>query len=530
MIQDFHEFQDGAVVSADVCIVGAGAAGITIAREFIGTHHSVVLLESGGIAAEAETQRLYDSEIVGLPHDSIEQGRARIFGGTTTLWGGQALRFDDIDFKKRTWVPLSGWPISRGELEPYYQRAERVLQIGTPIAYQDLCTEFGIKPPEFDAGKLEMECSQWSPRPNFGQEYREEIRRAANISTILHANVIGIITNSPATAVEKIEFQTLTGRKGSATARFFIICCGGIETARLLLASDRVESCGVGNRHDLVGRYYQEHPMFWYGKLQTENRPRLQDLFESFYRKGLKYFPIIQLSKKFQEENQVLNIQGSITLEDSPDSAITAMKSLFRAVKARSNPGGRELRRLIGNALTDPWQLFRLAYRFRVQRRAATPQKGRITFGGQCEMAPNADSRVSLAEERDELGMRRVRLDWRLGELERRTAAEYIKLVAGEFARLGLGTYDLEPLKDLDAAGWDALAHDSAHHMGTTRMHESAQFGVVDSNCKVHGISNLFVGSSAVFPTSSRSNPTMTILALSIRIADRLKQISSGEL
>ncbi len=525
MIKDFREFQDGSVVSADVCIVGAGAAGIAIAREFIGTRHTVVLLESGGTEPEAETQRLYDSEIVGLPHDSIEQGRARIFGGTTTLWGGQALRFDEIDFEKRDWVPLSGWPVSRGELEPYYKRVERVLQIGTPIAYRDLCASFGVEPPDFDSGKLVMEFSQWSPRPNFGQEYREEIRRAGNISAILHANVTGIITNSSATAVEKIEFQTLAGKKGIAKARFFVICCGGIETARLLLASDRVESCGVGNRNDLVGRYYQEHPMFWYGKLQTKNRKRLQDLFESFYKKGLKYFPIIKLSGKFQAENQLLNIQGSITLEDTPGSAILAMKSLFRAAKASSYPGGRELRRLIGNALTDPLQLFRLAYRFRVQNRAATPRHGPITFGGQCEMAPNADSRVILSQERDPLGMRRVKLDWRLGELERRTAWEYMKVVAAEFERLGLGSYDLAALRALNDAGWDALAHDSAHHMGTTRMHQSPQFGVVDSECKIHGISNLFIGSSAVFPTSSRSNPTMTILALSIRIADRLKQI-----
>jgi choline dehydrogenase-like flavoprotein len=525
MIKDFCEFQNGALVEADVCIVGAGAAGITIAREFIGSRYTVALLESGGTEAEAETQRLYDSEIVGLPHDSIEQGRARIFGGTTTLWGGQALRFDEIDFEKRSWVPLSGWPIRREELEPFYERAARVLQIGAPIAYGDLCASFGIEAPAFDSDKLGMECSQWSPRPNFGQEYREEIRRAGNTSAILHANVTGIITNSSATAVEKLEFQTLAGKKGIAKARYFIFCCGGIETARLLLASGQVESCGVGNRNGLVGRYYQEHPMFWYGKLQTKNRQRLQDVFESFYEKGLKFFPIIKLSKKLQVEKQLLNIQGSITLEDTPDSAIMAMKSLFRAVKASSYPARGELRRLIGNALTDPLQLFRLAYRFRVQNRAATPQQGPITFGGQCEMAPNPDSRVMLSEERDQLGMRRVKLDWRLGELERRTASEYANVVTSEFERLGLGTYDLAPLRSLNDAGWDAIAHDSAHHMGTARMHGSPQFGVVDSECKVHGISNLFIGSSAVFPTSSRSNPTMTILALAIRIADRVKQI-----
>jgi glycine/D-amino acid oxidase-like deaminating enzyme len=224
MIRDFNEFQDGALLEADVCVVGAGAAGISIAREFIGSRYSVVLLESGGTEAEAETQHLYDSDIVGLPHASIEQGRARIFGGTTTLWGGQALRFDEIDFEKRDWIPLSGWPIVRGGLEPFYERAARVLQIGAPIAYRDLCASFGVKPPDFDCEELVMECSQWSPRPNFGQEYREEIRRAGNISAILHANVTGIITNSSATAVERIEFQTLAGKKGNDKARFFIIC------------------------------------------------------------------------------------------------------------------------------------------------------------------------------------------------------------------------------------------------------------------------------------------------------------------
>jgi choline dehydrogenase-like flavoprotein len=525
MIGDFHEFPDGAVVSADVRIVGAGAAGITVALEFIGNRYSVTLLESGGLEPEAETQRLYDGEILGLAHDSVEQGRARIFGGTTTLWGGQALRFDDIDFEKRSWVTHSGWPICGCDLRTYYERAERVLQIEKPIVYRDLCASFRVEPPAFDSGKLAVECSQWSPRPNFGQEYREEIRRAQNISAILHANVTGIITNSSATSVEKIEFQTLGGKKGIAKARYFIICCGGIETARLLLASDRVEACGVGNRSDLVGRYYQEHPMFWYGRFQAKNRGRLQNLFESFYRKGLKYFPIVKLSKKSQAEKQLLNIQGSITLEQTPGSAILAMKELFRAVKARSCPGGAELRRYIRDALKDPGELTRLAYRLHVQNRAATPQQGAITFGGQCEMAPNPESRVMLSRERDALGMPRVRLDWRLSELERRTAREYINIVAGEFERLGLGTFDLAPLNSLSEAGWDDLAHDSSHHMGTARMHESSRCGVVDSDCRVHGISNLFIGSSAVFPTSSRSNPTMTILALSIRIADRVKQM-----
>src|SRR5216684_6405838 len=130
MIGDFAEFDDGAAVAADICIVGGGAAGITLAREFIGTRFTVLMLEGGGLEAEAETQKLYDSEVVGLPHTGIHEGRARIFGGTTTLWGGQALRLDEFDFTERSWVPYSGWPISREVLDPYYDRAEGVLQIG----------------------------------------------------------------------------------------------------------------------------------------------------------------------------------------------------------------------------------------------------------------------------------------------------------------------------------------------------------------------------------------------------------------
>ena len=158
--------------------------------------------------------------------------------------------------------------------------------------------------------------------------------------------------------------------------------------------------------------------------------------------------------------------------------------------------------------------------------RVSTPKRGRITFGAQSEMAPNPCSRVTLSENRDQLGMRQIKLNWQMGELERRTASEFVRTLADEFERLGLGTYDLRQAAALDGAEWVNLAHDSAHHMGATRMHETPQLGVVDPDCKVHGIGNLFIGSSAVFPTSSRANPTLTILALCIRIADRLKQIA----
>jgi len=528
LIEDLNTFSDGTSVTADVCIIGAGAAGITIAKEFLGTRYKIVVLEGGGFDPEADSQKLYESEVVGMPHTSIHDGRARVLGGTTTLWGGQALRFEDFDFKARSWVPDSGWPISREVLDPYYERAERVLHLGNRIPFQDLCTSFGIEPPAFDRDKLYVECSRWSPKPNFGTAYREELKNAANVSVLLHANVMAIVTNQAANAVEHVEFKTLNGKKGEAKARFYVICCGGIESARLLLASNRIDPNGVGNQNGLVGRYFQEHIHVNYGNVLTKNRAHLQDLFESFFVGGLKHAPLVTLTQCMQMEKKLLSIHGIVVFEPAPDSGIAAVKKLFRALIGRSFSNVAEVRRLIGRSLANPGELLRLAYRLYVQKRAGTPKRGPILFGAQCEMAPNPNSRVMLSDSRDQLGMPRVRLDWRLGELERRTLDEFVRTLASEFERLRLGSFDLKQVAFLDdPAAWVRRAHDSAHHMGTTRMHETPQLGVVDSQCQVHGIANLYIGSSAVFPTSARSNPTLTILALCIRIADRLKQISS---
>lgn len=526
MILDFGEFDDGAAVAADICVVGCGAAGITTAREFIGTRFTVLLLEAGGLEAEVETQKLYGSEVVGLPHIGVHEGRARIFGGTTTLWGGQALRFEAFDLRKRSWVPYSGWPISLEELEPYYDRADRVLQLGSRVSYLSLCDGFGVAPPAFDPARLYMECTQWSPKPNFSRTYRQELKSASNIRVLLHANVTSIVTNDSAAAVEKIEFRTLDGKRGTAKARVYAICCGGIETARLLLASDRVEPHGLGNKNDLVGRFFQEHIHIRFGELLTDQRNCLQNCFESYYKNGLKYFPVITLNQRVQTEKQLLSVHGTVMFDDAPDSGVVALKQLFTILIRGTKPRPGELRRFLREALTSPSDLCRLGYRFCIEKRSGTPRKGPIYLGAQAENAPNPDSRITLSEARDRLGMRRTKLDWRVGELERRTLWEYIRTVASEFERLGLGSFDLSQVAFLDdLPAWSRMAHDSAHHMGTTRMHESPRLGVVDPDCRVHGVDNLYIGSSSVFPTGARSNPTLTILALCLRIADRLKHV-----
>jgi len=212
--------------------------------------------------------------------------------------------------------------------------------------------------------------------------------------------------------------------------------------------------------------------------------------------------------------------------DDAPDSGIVALKQLYAILIRGTKERTGELRRFLRDALMSPSDLFRLGYHFCIKRRSGTPRKGPIYIGAQAEIAPNPDSRITLSKARDRLGMPRSRLDWRIGDLERRTLSEYIRTVASQFEMLGLGSFDLSQVAFLDdRAAWVRMVHDSAHHMGTTRMHESPQLGVVDPDCRVHGVDNLYIGSSSVFPTGARSNPTLTMLALCLRIADRLKRV-----
>ncbi len=529
MFVDFNNLDDRTELTGDVCIVGAGAAGITIALEFVGSNYTVVLLEGGGLDVETDSQDLYASEVIGLPHGGIHSGRAKIFGGTTTLWAGQALRFDANEFRQRSWIPYSGWPISREELDPYYERAERVMGLGNRLSYEELCALCNVKAPTFEPTKLSIECSQWSPSPNFGMRYRGELSEAHNISVVLHANATSILTNETATRVQEVEFKSLIGKRGSVTARFYVLCSGAIETARLLLVSNGVDPRGVGNKYDLVGRYFQDHLHIRCGELRPANRQRLQDLFESFFTEGQKYAPKIALARQFQTERRLLSAHGEVIFDAIPDSSLVALKELYRVARRRRTSDANEIRGWLWTAFAEPGEPIRLAYRLYAKQRIGVPRRGPVYLGAQCETVPNPDSRITLSDSRDALQIPRVRLDWRVGELERHTLAQLVRLIAAELQRLQLGCFDIRQIDALDDEhAWLKMVCDSFHHAGTTRMHDSPRFGVVNRNCQVHDVSNLYIGSCSVFPTSARSNPTLTALALCVRIADQFKQVLRG--
>ncbi len=519
MIIDFNDCVDGQAFDADVCIIGSGAAGLTLVKELEGHAGSILLLEGGGHGHEAESHSLFDATVVGPPHSGIHAGRARVFGGTTTLWPGQVLRFDAHDFESRAWVAHSGWPISAHDLEPFYARAEQQLLLGPDLTYERLCLLAGVAPVAFDSARVAVSCSRWMSRPNFATQYGPAAVRSRQLTVLLHANATELLLHEGGANVETVRFASLSGRRGVARARVFVLCAGGIENPRLLLASGEDRAAAFGNAYDLVGRYYHDHLGVDFGNLAVINRRRLNDLFQLFYRDGTKYGPKVVPTVDHAAAAGTLNAHAEVMFVGDPDSPVAAARQLLSAVLRRPKPNPATVAHPWRRLLSSPVETAQLAYRVYVKHRVGTPANGVVALAGQCEMLPRPESRVTIGRDHDRIGMPRAELHWSRGDLERATLADLHNVVAGELSRLRLAARPA----DLPATAWPEQVTDFYHHMGTTRMSDSERSGVVDRNCRVHGVSNLFVGGSSVFPTGGRSNPTLTIVAMCIRLADHLK-------
>ncbi len=501
---DARTLPNGTLLEADLCIVGAGAAGITIAREWIGSHRKVLLLEGGGLQYEPAMQDLYRGEIVGLPYFPLEAARLHYFGGTTGHWAGWCATFDAIDFEKRDWVPHSGWPIRREDLDSFYVRAQPLFELG-PYEYSAAAWQRrdpALVPLTLDPRVVWTKMWQFSPPTRFGTTYRDAIFGARNVELYTHANVCEIESNEAGTAVQGLRIRGLDGKEFQVRARRYVLACCSIQNARLLLAS------GLGNAYDLVGRFFMEHIEMPGGHLVLAAVPRAgMKMYEWTY--GVtKARGELALHAAVQRERRVLN--GTVSLE--PGDPDEVAKSTFQAMPPAVVGAMRESRDR-ARADSPP------------AAAAPTPPAGRFYHViSRHEQSPNPHSRVTLSTERDALGMPRVKLDWRLTELEKHTFRAFYEVLGREFGRSGLGRVQLLDWITSADPGWPNTLSGGWHHMGTTRMHQSPRWGVVDPSCQVHGVPNLSIAGASVFPTGGGVNPTLTLVALSLRLSDNLKR------
>ena len=443
MIEDLRRLDSGSELTTDLCVIGTGAAGIAIAREFFGTDTGVLLLESGGLTQGAKSDSLNGGESTGLAPASLTEGRGRSLGGSTALWAGQCLPPAEGMLERRPWVSHSGWPLERRELEPYVRRAEALFGIEGVVYDERVWAGFGVEPDRVDPERLVHRFSVWCPEPNLGRLYRGRLEASPNVRVLLHATVTELCTDDSGERLERVRVATPEGKRVEVRPRACVLCAGGVENARLLLASRHTHEAGLGNGHDLVGRFFQDHPNGYCATIESRDVRRLQELYGLLYRRRMRYLPRLVLSESAQRSSEVLACAAHPVFDFGEGSGIEAARRIHRAVRARRRP--EHLMRELGRIARDAPRLAPVAYRRIAKGRAAQAKPARVLLQTHAEQAPDPDSRVTLSARRDRFGVPLPKVDWRLSELDRRTAQAMVDTVAEEFRRLGLGEVRPEP-------------------------------------------------------------------------------------
>jgi choline dehydrogenase-like flavoprotein len=515
-------------VTADVAIIGSGAAGQAAARRLLTRGHSVALIESGGFDHDEASADFNRGDIVGQPYHPLEHSRLRFFGGTTAIWGGRCAEYDAIDFERRSWVPHSGWPIGAEDIRSHLAEARSLLgveavdsgRISRPPLFQRLSSE-------------ELAVRWWSFDPKFDRftiDQARDLEQDPRCTLMVHATVREIVLADNKVSVERLDVRTPSGRTIDVRARHYLLAAGGIENPRILLASNSVVSRGIGNAYDLVGRFFMEHPHARGGRIVGKADWRWLSAFAKRRVNGVEVSPAITPAEALQRQQGLLNSALTIAVRQPEGGSHPLAKRAYLHVRHRTAPTrmGRSMWKATKQMVRGytgltgpfhPWLMRRIG-------------GGDLAIVIRAEQAPNPDSRIMLNGERDAMGMPRVALDWRLSGIDVDSVAGLVASLARESHRLGLGM--VEP------AGWlanpdkrwvsDELisAHPIGgfHHIGTTRMASDPRHGVTDGWGRVHGVSNLHIAGSSLFPTAGWANPTLTILALALRTADRI----AGEL
>lgn len=512
MIRDLERELPSADERADVCVIGAGAAGIVLAVELVRLGRRVLLLEGGGREIEDESQEPYRSEVAGLPHRGIHAGRFRAHGGTTHRWGGQILELDAIDFERRPWVPGSGWPFPKSELAAAYARALELEGMGgVERSDAQVWRELGIAQPEF--AELVQYFTRWTPQPNFAVLHGDTLE-SDRVSVWLHANAVGLELEGE--QVKGVRARTLSGREYVFRAPRYVFCMGTIESSRFFLQPR--EGGLPWNRSELLGRHFQDHIDANAAELRVLDRERFHEWFDNVFLRRFKYHPKIRWSEGAMRERRTLNAGATMYFLSEMDEQLAATKETAKKL-LRGDVGqvsARDLRTLAANLPL----LARQSWRYKMAHRAWNPPSARVMLRVHCEQEPEGASSITLSGERDRLGLLRTRLDWRVSEAERRTILEFAQLARHELA--GVVEAVIDPDLERGEDGFLARCDDSNHHMGGMRMGAAESEGVVDPNLRLFGTENAWVCSGAVFPTSGFSNPTHTVLALAVRLAWQL--------
>ena len=543
-------------------MIGAGPAGIVVALELAGQGFDVLLVESGRETFDPDIQNLAEAaDWDPTLHSPMRLTTRRQLGGTSVIWGGKCVPYDEVDFDRRPFISDAQWPVSYEQIVPYFQRACDWLVCGRAIFETSQMPHLPRSlVPGFDNGDVVASTlERWSLPTNFGREYRTRLRQSARIRVVTGLTCTQIVCRPGNQNVDHLTCRSLDGKRIQVRARAYVLACGGLETTRLLLASPGPGKRPLGDHSGHLGLWYMGHVEGVIANIRFNTAPKStifgyeRDIDGTYIRRRLS------VSRKAQHEQHLPNVAAwlanpeladprhhngvlsfSYLMLRSPLGRLMAPDAQRLSLSGETVPGspygGAErgsVRQHLLNMSRDPWSVARFAVgfgskRFLPQRRRAAgffvySKENLYPLQYHGEQVPKRNSRVTLTGALDDLGMPKLNIDLKFSgqDVDGIIRTHHLWDSYLRESRLGCLEY-LSP--DPEATVWSRIGG-GFHQLGTTRMAARPEDGVIDSDLAVHGIRNLFVASSSAFVTAGQANPTFMIVAFAARLADRLQKV-----
>jgi choline dehydrogenase-like flavoprotein len=555
MIEDGRRLEEGVTLTADILIVGAGIAGLTLALTLArkAPQLSILVTEAGGKRCDFKEQAKYfaGGSESHPGHPPLELYRRRMLGGTSSIWGGRCIAMSRDDFLPRPDIGRAGWPIIYEDVAQHYPAALEILEAGAnefhaSEAFPNLSETYSQ---QGRRSGLELDqLERFSPPTDFAKRYAKELDAFPNVKILTNAACVEILTDPSGDKVEGISLRS-DDNIFTAKAHHVVIAAGGLETPRLMLWSRKSRPSGLGNQSNQLGRHYMTHYVGDLGHIRfaKDREPVSVDYSKSH--DGVWCRRLLMLDEKTRRENRLLNfvIRPTIPAISDPAHGSAVLSAAYfskrflvpeyarRLAAMPVGPGPASKMPWLGHArnlitglpelvrFTSTWTRQRILPRRKLPSLFLPSKTGLYPLDFNVEEIADAGSRLKLGEDTDQYGMPRLSLSWRVAPNFPRKLLKIYDIFGERLRASGIGEIEVSELEREQVL--DRCYAQGGHHMGTARMSGTSSTGVVDQNLQVWGTRGLYVLGSAVFPTCGFANPTLTIVALSLRLAETLTDI-----